>query len=43
MPARSPAFSICGPLVVWIFVPAVVAMILASVVFPSPGGPERRT
>ena len=43
MPARSPAFSICGPEVVWSWVPAAPEMMLARVVLPSPGGPDRRT
>jgi hypothetical protein len=43
MPARSPAFSICGPEVVWSCVPAARAMRLAKVVLPKPGGPDSRT
>src|SRR5437764_1878069 len=38
-PASSPAFSITGPLVLLIFVPIAFAMMFASVVLPSPGGP----
>src|SRR5437588_9578630 len=38
-PASSPAFSITGPLVFFTFTPIAFAMMLASVVFPKPGGP----
>src|SRR5205809_1891898 len=38
-PASSPAFSITGPLVFLMLVPIAFAIMFASVVFPSPGGP----
>lgn len=41
--ARSPCFSMTGPLVIWIFASISWAMTFASVVFPSPGGPTKRT
>ena len=41
-PASSPAFSITGPLVFLIFTSISRAMMLASVVLPSPGGPLNR-
>src|ERR1043165_8566082 len=41
-PASSPAFSMTGPLVFLMFVPIAFAMMLASVVFPNPGGPLNR-
>jgi hypothetical protein len=41
--ARSPAFSMAGPLVIRIFTPISLAITPARVVFPSPGGPYRRT
>ena len=41
--AKSPLFSIAGPLVVFIFVPSSFAIINDSVVFPSPGGPYSNT
>src|ERR1700686_1556793 len=41
-PASSPAFSITGPLVFFTFTPIAFAMMLASVVFPKPGGPLSR-
>jgi len=40
-PARSPPFSITGPDVALIVAPIAFAMMNASVVFPSPGGPEK--
>ncbi len=40
---KSPAFSIAGPLVVRIFTPISLAMTIAIVVFPSPGGPYNKT
>ncbi len=39
MAARSPVRSIAGPEVALIFTPTSAAMIWASVVLPSPGGP----
>lgn len=42
MPARSPAFSIMGPLVVLTSTPMALPRMKARVVLPSPGGPERR-
>ncbi len=41
--AMSPFRSIAGPEVVRIPTPISLAMMWASVVFPRPGGPERRT
>src|SRR5713101_5850018 len=41
-PARSPALSMVGPLAFLRFAPIALAMILASVVLPSPGGPLNR-
>ena len=38
--AKSPAFSSTGPDVVRILTPISFATILASVVFPKPGGPK---
>ena len=38
--ARSAAFSMVGPLVARRLPPIALAMILARVVLPSPGGPE---
>ena len=43
IPARSPGFSIIGPEVEIIFVSNSFAIIFASVVFPRPGGPVKRT
>ena len=43
MAARSPAFSIAGPDVALMLASISLAMILARVVLPSPGGPKRRT
>src|SRR5579871_418381 len=42
-PARSAAFSMVGPLVLLIFAPMALAMMLAIVVLPRPGGPLSRT
>jgi hypothetical protein len=42
-PARSPFFTSAGPLVTWSVTPSSRARMWASDVFPSPGGPERRT
>ena len=39
MAARSPGRSIAGPDVIFMLTPISFAMMLASVVFPSPGGP----
>lgn len=39
IPTRSPGFSSTGPDVVLMFTPSSRAMSIASVVFPSPGGP----
>ena len=41
--AKSPDFSILGPLAVLIDVPISFAIIYARVVLPSPGGPYNRT
>src|SRR5438270_205988 len=41
--ARAPAWSMAGPLVVLMPTPSSLAMMLARVVLPSPGGPQRRT
>jgi len=41
--ARSPAFSIAGPDVIFILLPISFAIIVARVVFPSPGGPYNNT
>ncbi len=41
--ARSPARSIAGPLVTRSGAPSSAAMIMASVVLPSPGGPDSST
>ena len=41
--AKSPLFSMEGPLAVLIFTPNSLAIICASVVFPKPGGPYKRT
>ena len=41
--AKSPGRSITGPDVLRIFTPISVAMILASVVLPRPGGPYNNT
>ena len=41
--AKSPGFSIAGPDVIFIFEPISFAIILESVVFPSPGGPYNKT
>jgi hypothetical protein len=41
--ARSPAFSIAGPLVAWMRTPISAAMMWASEVLPRPGGPIKRT
>ena len=41
--ARSPARSMAGPLVTLIADPNSFAMMCASVVFPSPGGPYSKT
>ena len=41
--AKSPGFSILGPLAVFKFTPSSFAIIFASVVFPSPGGPYNNT
>src|SRR5438105_10548963 len=43
MPARSPLRSSAGPLVTWICAPSSFAMTCARLVFPSPGGPQKRT
>ena len=40
--ARSPRFSMTGPLVVRMLTFISLAMTVASVVFPSPGGPYRQ-
>ena len=42
MEARAPWCSIAGPDVVRMLTPISFAMMLASVVFPSPGGPAIR-
>jgi hypothetical protein len=42
IPARSPALSICGPLVVCRRDPTALAIKFASVVFPRPGGPQSK-
>jgi hypothetical protein len=42
VPTRSPGFSSAGPDVVWMFTPISRAMSSASVVLPSPGGPNNR-
>ena len=39
MLAKSPAFSMAGPLVMRMFCPISAAMMPASVVLPKPGGP----
>ena len=41
--AKSPGFSIAGPEVILIFEFISLEIILAKVVFPSPGGPYNRT
>src|SRR5699024_1529588 len=41
--ARSPGFSMAGPEVMRMFTPISLAMMPERVVFPSPGGPWRRT
>ena len=41
--ARSPAFSIDGPVVICMATPISDAMMPASVVLPNPGGPYKRT
>ena len=41
--AKSPGFSIAGPVVTLKFTPNSFAMIPASVVFPRPGGPYNNT
>src|SRR6266436_6437771 len=43
MEARSPACSMAGPEVVFIWTPISTAMMLQRVVFPSPGGPYSST
>ena len=43
MAARSPPRSMAGPLVSLICTPSSLAMMWASVVLPSPGGPYKRT
>ena len=43
MAAKSPALSIAGPDVILKFTPISLAIILASVVFPRPGGPYKST
>ena len=40
MPARSPGLSKMGPDVILILTPNSLAIILESVVFPNPGGPN---
>jgi hypothetical protein len=40
--ARSPERSITGPLVVRMPVPSSAATMFANVVFPKPGGPDKR-
>src|SRR6266850_6756671 len=42
-PARSPAFSMVGPLVLLRLAPIALARMLARVVLPRPGGPFKRT
>ena len=42
MAAKSPVRSMAGPLVVRMFAPSSLATTVASVVLPSPGGPENR-
>ena len=42
-PAKSPAFSNTGPLVVFIFAPNSLAIMILNVVFPKPGGPCKST
>src|SRR3990172_3802374 len=42
-PARSPGRSRIGPDVILMFAPSSFAMMNASVVLPSPGGPGERT
>ena len=41
--AKSPLFSILGPLAVFILLPSSLAIINARVVFPNPGGPYKST
>ena len=41
--AKSPLFSIVGPLAVLILLPSSLAIMDASVVFPKPGGPYNKT
>ena len=41
--AKSPLFSIEGPLAVFMLLPNSLAIIYANVVFPSPGGPYNNT
>ena len=41
--AKSPGFVMAGPDVIFIFESISLAIIFASVVFPSPGGPYKRT
>ena len=43
MLAKSPALSMAGPDVILTFTPISLAIILAKVVFPNPGGPQSST